>query len=393
MPTALNDDELKHVLDVEWCMAKEYARLWVALDIALVCKRFGRLVCNLFADDPVWAERARAVALRCVRLCQCRLYPAIVLVQKRARAYLCEEQTAKQFASALVPNTGPRAVYTFERSRQTVAQFATQVYVSESRFLRDGGPYDAYCWWEGGKKETLDESPWFELRSSGAIETFSWCLEYEIVKMLRVALNYATERASTLRTPLTVTLHDVFRAGWHVIQKFEVNDYDHDSNSNIPTAFRDEFEWNIPTAFRDKFKCKCAPVDAQLRVVAALAHSAGITKFEADCTRPLWCLLLNRASELIDKACLIAVSPIDTSNEEPQYDDGTLESDSESECSSDDSSSEEEEREGSEDDSEAEECEAGKRKWYPEPCPDTGGVHYVMTPTAECFRWAAERLG
>ena len=383
MPTALNDDELRHVLDAEWCMANQEARLWAALDVALVCKRFARLVRKLFADDPVWAERAHAVALRLVRRGQCRPHPAIALVQKRYRPYVCEEQEANQFASALAPKTAPHAP--LMEVGQTVAQFAWRVYISQSRFLLDGGPVGAYCWWAHGKG-TRPARPRFEMRSRDAIETFAWCLEYEIVKMLRVALNYAAERARAVRTPhcaVTVTLHDVFRAGWYVIEKFQENDSNWGRDSHV----------NIPPAFRHEFESKCSSIDAQLRVVAALAHRAGIVKFEADCTRPLWCLLLNRASELIDKACLIAVSPIDTSNEEPQYDDGTLESDSESECSSDDCSSEEEEREGSEDDSEAEECEAGKRNWYPEPCPYTGGVRYTMTPRAECFRWAAERLG
>ena len=65
-------------------------------------------------------------------------------------------------------------------------------------------------------------------------------------------------------------------------------------------------------------------LDAQLRIVAALAHRAGIAHFDADFTTLAWWILLSRAQQLVRFASMIATSGLDPEGHAPQFDDDEL---------------------------------------------------------------------
>ena len=413
----LDNDAMQNILE-RADASKGCLNLRTTLNVALVCKDWRQLVhVAMFTDNPKWEQRAWLVAVRLVRCWQRSVQPAIACLYPRTRVsavknpWLWDDASfAHCFSWALggFYETGTqRDSPIFNGS---VAQFAERLFNWEVLPWRNVFGFSEY--------QTIARAcrvPRLELVSRGAIWSFALGAEIEVLKALRVAMTHAGDRAIGAQTPhyaVCLTATDLYRACWAVIEKRE------EMCMHVPPPReRDitDMAWRKPPCFdtTEPHQERLAPLKSQLRVVSALARRAGITRFDAPCAKLIWDLLVNRATMLMYKACVIAIAPIDPTKEELQEDDGSLESESESDSDSeacttdDDDAMDYDPYEEAGQDSDDICAAAGLRgetfrrwrteRWYQgnfgiAGAPTVEQSRYVITPTEECFNWACEHM-
>jgi len=418
--STLDNDAMQNILERADAPNGKMLNLRTTLNVALVCKDWRQLVHDvMFTDNPKWAHRAWLVAVRLVRCWMRSIQPTIACLNPDTRLSTVdnpwnfnEAVFASRFSWTLGGYYETGTVRGSPHFDGSVAQFAERIFIYEVRSSRSLFGFTQY----GTVLARVCCDPQLELVSRGAIRSFALGAEIEVLKVLRVALTHAADRAIGAQTPhyaVCITQTDLYRACWTVIEKREEMCMHvlHPREADIT-----DMAWKMPSCLYtvEPHQERLAPVESQLRVVSALAHRAGITKFDAPCAKLIWDLLVNRAGMLMYKACAIAISPLDPTQEEPQKDDGSLESDSDSDSDSD---SEAYTTDDEDDEMEWSPCEeagndveeicaaAGLRgnwfsRWRVETFQGPTGpnvpmvphARYVITPTEECFNWASEHM-
>lgn len=415
----LDNDAMQNILERADVPSGMVYNLRTTLNVALVCKDWRQLVhVAMFTDNPKWAQRAWLVAVRLVLCWQRSVQPAIACLYPRTRVSAVKNPWKPDDASfAHCFSWALGGFYETGTQRDSpifngsVAQFAERLFNWEVRPWRN--VFGVHRPGETIARACCD--PRLELVSRGAIRSFALGAEIEVLKALRVALTHAGDRAIGAQTPhyaVCLTANDLYRACWVVIEKREEM-----CMHVLPPYEADitDMAWRMPSCLYtvEPHQERLAPVESQLRVVSALARRAGITRFDAACAKLIWDLLVNRATMLMYKACVIAIAPIDPTKEELQQDDGSLESESESDSDSeafttdDDDAMDYDPYEEAGQDSEDICAAAGLRgetfrRWGTERwhqgnfgiagAPTVEQTRYVITPTEECFNWACEHM-
>lgn len=389
------------------------------LSVALTCRQWSQLVRQLLTQE-VWFRSAYLQSLRLTILWQRMGTPAFCRLSPDPERHIVDDRvgdlnavdvpgTAAYFASAIFNSTvGPDANHEFRTNKAA-------------------------------------ESARFQIRDEEAMDTFLATLDHDMLQLMEKAVLYVaivasnedgTEGLDIMKMP-TVCGRHLFSA---VISA--------DHSKQPETAFMGNLEWKQHAPPPTDYHAPDVGVslDAQLRIVAALAHRAGIPKFDATFTKLAWWILIHRAQQLICSASLIATSGLDPNDHAPQFDDDMLSySGGPSQAfvydSADDSDSdyEPEERDeeardsdsdsgygthNDEDDGDAADDNAPQKKKKP-PSRDMVDVakdraakrrrtcrfdpvlhdgenihhewhfkthHYVISPSAKCFRWAYEHM-
>jgi len=378
---ALSHDTLLLLLELggDGTSGKIQAKLTVglALGIAGTRKDWSVLVRQLLKDNKVWAKRAYDTA---VHLCKMQKKSSLDALYS-----LCPIPLSRASDADL---SHVMAIHEWPVLRSnTVAHFvhgAFQTRRPDTReFLRDTR---------------------VEIRSKEALNVFVWLLEEDMLQFLSKAADFLSLRVSHIPNHAyyesTLLLQDLRNAAKQAFA--------------CPSAFAGEWSpswsfdsapvngswyWQASTAF--------IPVNAHAPVVAALAHRAGIPKFSPMCVWFIWCTMVVRAKRLLTKAALIATCATgvgqsslvqtgvgehgaqyshdnqwsyENKDIEPVYDDEALESASECSDVTDSDPMEEDE-----------EDDDATRRWKPI-LRDGKLVRYTITPTAECFHWAAKHM-
>ena len=276
----------------------------------------------------------------------------------------------------------------------------------------------------------------FQIRDDEAMNTFLATVQHDMTRIMEKALLYVCIHASNAEAPVGLDCKNVpIVRGADLYSAIISLD-----NPQPSDAFMGNLQWEQhappPTNYR-------APdvgvsLDAQLAIVSALARRAGIPKFDGSFTKLAWWVLIRRASQLIAFASLIATSGLDPNGHAPQFDDDELpDSGGGSNAfvyDSDDSSDSDYEPE---DDDESDSCSThGTNSDFSDDEPDEPKKeksqsrdmvdfakeraakrrrtcrfdpvlhdgenipeewhfkthHYVISPSAKCFRWAYERM-
>ena len=149
--------------------------------------------------------------------------------------------------------------------------------------------------------------PRVQIRDQEAMSTFLHIVEDDMIQLMQKALQYVHMIANSQdksEDTLIVSGNDLHNA---------VKTADH-SKQNV-SAF--VCNYNTPPDVG-------VSLDAQLRIVAGLAHRASIVKFDGYFTKLAWCILVNRAAQLLNFGSMIATSGLQPNGHAPQFDDDDL---------------------------------------------------------------------
>ena len=272
----------------------------------------------------------------------------------------------------------------------------------------------------------------FQIRDAEAMDAFLHILEHDMLQLMEKAVLHkvlATAGAEANLHSVTVQARDLRGATCANVN----------ASPQPLSAFVGNLEWDDWSEPLPRITVPDVGVslDAQLRIVAAMARKAGIPKFDGEFTKLAWCILVNRAEQLIQFASMIATSGLEPDGHAPQFDDDELSdsggpSDEESFYSdaddndyepegSDESGSDASDDEDGEDDAHDDAAmPTGKRRYekggrdavdyvkeraakrrrtcrFDPVLHDGENIpaewhfkthHYVISPSAQCFRWA-----
>lgn len=386
------------------------------LSVALTCREWSQLVRQLLAREE-WFKWAYMQSLRLIRHWQKMGSHVFIRLSPDPERNIVDDRVG-DLNAVDVPGTA--------------AYFARAVFNLSNNAIAN----DDLC------TDRAAHFARFQIRDEEAMETFLVTLQHDMLQLMERALLFTTmwykdkEPDGYMNKPVVKA-----RALLGSIC-CNVNPSPQSLSSFLGNLRWDDFDGPLPSITTPDVGVS---LDAQLRIVAALAHCAGIAQFDADFTKLAWWILFNRAAQLIQFASMIATSGLDPDGHAPQFDDDELSDsggpsneyvyDSADESDSDYEPAERDEEEGDEeegdsdsdsgygthksDDDEDEEQEktppsrdmvdvakerAAKRRRtcrFDPVLHDGANIphewhfktrYYIISPSAKCFRWAYERM-
>lgn len=163
----------------------------------------------------------------------------------------------------------------------------------------------------------------FQIRDEEAMKTFLAIVQHDMLKIMEKALLFECIRASGQEDSVRLDCNDV-----PTVHATDLYSAIVSSDSPQPLeSFMGKVQWSQHAGATTHYHAPDIGVslDAQLAIVSALARRAGIPKFDASFTKLAWWVLIQRASQLIAFASLIATSGIDPNDPTPQFDDDEME--------------------------------------------------------------------
>ena len=389
------------------------------LSAALTCREWSQLVRQLLAREE-WFKWAYMQSLRLLRHWQMMGSHVFIRLSPDPEQNIVDDRVG-DLNAVDVPGTA--------------AYFARAIF-NLSILNQEAAENDQFC------TNRAAHFARFQIRDEEAMETFLVALQHDMLQLMERALmittmgkrfdeegymNKPVVKARALRGSICCNVNP---------------------SPQIWKSFLGNLEWDDLNAPLPSITAPDVGVslDAQLRIVAALAHRAGIAHFDADFTTLAWWILLSRAQQLVRFASMIATSGLDPEGHAPQFDDDELtgsagtstefEYDSADESDSDYEPEERDEEESDsdsdsgygthkDDDDEDEEQEALNNKKKKAPSRDMVDVakeraakrrrtcrfdpvlhdgeniphewhfqtrYYIISPSAKCFRWAYEHM-
>lgn len=378
------------------------------LSVALTCRDWSQLVRQMLARKK-WLTWAYTQSLRLTRHWQKLGHPAFCRLSPDPQLNIVDDRVG-DLNAVDVPGTA--------------------AYFAHAIFIRMVGPGANHEF----RTNEAAEFARFQIRDEEAMNTFLAILEHDMLLLMEKAVLYVAMLATNQDKPEGLDVQEMPTVrGADLYSAVITADY----SKQPATAFMGNLEWeqHAPPPTNYHAPGVGVSLDAQLRIVAALAHRAGIPKFDGTFTKLAWWILLHRAQKLIFNASLIATSGLDPNGRAPQFDDDVLpDSGGPSQAfvydSADDSDSDYEPEKRNEEESDSDSDSgygthsdedddekppsrdmvdvakerAAKRRHtcrFDPVLHDGENIphdwhfqthHYVVSPSAQCFRWAYEHM-